>query len=118
MATTRIRLAGTAALGALIVTAPAATAAGPAHAAEPEPTRTTGHFTEAESEHTVPPPCVSVAAGWRYTFVTNDCDQPVSIHVHYADESPGPCRTVTPGMTATFPGYGPGEYRPPRVGVC
>ncbi len=52
------------------------------------------------------PDCVQASAGWRYTFVTNGCDSPHHLTVRYADGTDVPCRSVSPGDSATFPGYG------------
>ncbi|MDK1474672.1 alpha-amylase [Streptomyces sp. 549] len=62
--------------------------------------------------------CVTVNAGWRYAFATNGCAYPMTVRVAYADQDTAACRVLEPGQVATFPGYGPGEYRPPRVEAC
>ncbi|WP_254406164.1 alpha-amylase [Streptomyces sp. AC627_RSS907] len=52
------------------------------------------------------PDCVRFSAGWRYTFVTNDCSSTHSVTVVYRDGTDVPCRSAHPGALVTFPGYG------------
>ncbi|MTE18852.1 alpha-amylase [Streptomyces sp. TRM43335] len=52
------------------------------------------------------PSCLRYSAGWRYTFVTNDCDTVRHLTVEYSDGRTVPCRTAAPRETVTFPGHG------------
>ncbi|MDT0611116.1 alpha-amylase [Streptomyces lancefieldiae] len=52
------------------------------------------------------PDCVRFSAGWRYTFVTNDCSSTHSLTVVYRDGTDVPCRLAPPGALITFPGHG------------
>ncbi|MFE1291041.1 alpha-amylase [Streptomyces sp. NPDC058751] len=56
---------------------------------------------------TTVPDCVHYYSDWRYTTVVNDCGSTVDVTVRYTDGQGAPCRTVLPGATATFAGYGP-----------
>ncbi|QGV77997.1 alpha-amylase [Streptomyces ficellus] len=64
------------------------------------------------------PSCVAYASGWRYTFVTNDCGSAQDVTVTYLDGTTVPCRSVAPGGTATFPGYGTGGNAVTGVALC
>jgi hypothetical protein len=74
-------------------------AVAPITAAHAEPSRNTGSGAAA-------PECVTFSAGWRYTFVTNDCPTTYTVKVVYGDGMEVPSREVPPGAVVTFPGYG------------
>ncbi|MEU1277273.1 alpha-amylase [Streptomyces sp. NPDC005805] len=85
-----------------------ATAAAPATSAAP-----------AQVTAPVPAPgCVTHSASWRYTFVTNGCEGAQHLTVRYLDGGEVPCRTVAPGATATFPGYGTQGNQVVAVDLC
>ncbi|AKN74973.1 hypothetical protein QR97_39520 [Streptomyces sp. PBH53] len=52
------------------------------------------------------PDCVTFSAGWRYTFVTNNCSDTHTVTVVYRDGTDVPSRVAPPGALITFPGYG------------
>lgn len=77
--------------------------------------------TAAPAQVTAPvpaPECVTHSASWRYTFVTNGCEGAQHLTLRYLDGGEVPCRTVAPGATATFPGYGTQGNQVVAVDLC
>ncbi|UGY94681.1 alpha-amylase [Streptomyces gobiensis] len=75
-------------------------------------------FSTAVAQDGAPPPCVSYASSWRYTFVTNGCEDPQSVQVVYTDGMVSPCRLIEPQQTATFAGYGFNANHPTHMELC
>ncbi|MFD7457919.1 MULTISPECIES: alpha-amylase [unclassified Streptomyces] len=64
------------------------------------------------------PDCVTFSADWRYTFVTNDCSDTLTVKVVYRDGTDVPCRLAPPKALITFPGYGTSGNEVLGVDVC
>ncbi|MFJ8546414.1 alpha-amylase [Streptomyces sp. NPDC093586] len=64
------------------------------------------------------PACVTYSAGWRYTFVINDCSAAHTVKVVYGDGTDVPCQEVSPGAWFTFPGYGTAGNTVEGVVLC